>query len=69
MKATSLYKRMQTLVQAGLISWNGQKLMPRDSSAVTKDIKVHQDNLISDLVVDGREVDYLPGHQRSDLEP
>jgi prevent-host-death family protein len=51
----SIEERMQQLVKAGFVSWNGQKLPPREPAVVNRTHKQ-----ISDLVSEGRDVDYLP---------
>ncbi len=46
--------RLMMAVDTGMISWNGQKLLPREPVAVNRG-----PGLISDLVVEDRDVDYL----------
>jgi hypothetical protein len=43
------------MVDAGLAEWNGQKLKPHKPAAINRGKK-----LVSDLVVEDRDVDYLP---------
>jgi prevent-host-death family protein len=50
----SLNERMNQLVEAGFLSWNGKKLPTREPSVVNQ-----SSQLVSDLVTEGREVDYL----------
>ncbi len=50
-----LEERMQALVTAGLVSWNGRSLPVRNPVATNRGPK-----LISDLVSEDRDVDYLP---------
>ena len=65
-EAASLDRRMQILIQAGMVSWNGQKLMPRDLNPIRQLGEVHGEKLVSDLVTEGREIDYLFEYQRPD---
>jgi prevent-host-death family protein len=51
----SLEGRMQQLAKAGFVSWNGERLPPREPAVINPGPK-----LISDLVSEGRDVDYLP---------
>jgi len=51
----TLEERLQAMVDAGLAEWNGQKLKPHKPAAINRGKK-----LVSDLVVDDRNVDYLP---------
>lgn len=51
----TLEERMQRLVEAGIIKWNGKKLEPRDPIAINRGPRQ-----ISDLVVEDRDIDYLP---------
>lgn len=50
----TLEDRLKMAVDTGVISWNGQKLPPREPVAVNRG-----PGLISDLVVEDRDVDYL----------
>jgi prevent-host-death family protein len=51
----TLEERLQAMVDAGLAEWNGQKLKPHKPAAINRGKK-----LVSDLVVEDRNVDYLP---------
>ncbi len=51
----SLEERLQTMVDAGLADWSGQKLKPHRPAAVNRGKK-----LVSDLVVEDRNLDHLP---------
>jgi prevent-host-death family protein len=51
----TLEERMQRLVEAGIMKWNGKKLKPREPIAINRDLRQ-----ISDLVVEDRDIDYLP---------
>jgi prevent-host-death family protein len=51
----TLEERMLRLVEAGIVKWNGKKLEPRDPIAVNRGPRQ-----ISDLVVEDRDIDYLP---------
>jgi prevent-host-death family protein len=53
--APSIEERMQALVKAGFLEWNGQKFKPHKPTVVNRSSK-----LASDLVSEGRDVDYLP---------
>ena len=48
-ESNSLDVRMQELVKAGLLSWSGKKIQPREPVAVNR-----SDKLISDIVVEMR---------------
>ena len=50
-----LEERMQALVTAGLVSWNGRSLPVHDPVVTNRGPQ-----LISDLVSEQRDVDYLP---------
>jgi prevent-host-death family protein len=51
----TLEQRMKALVDAGFVVWNGKKLKPHKPTVVNRGSK-----LVSDLVSEGRDVDYLP---------
>jgi prevent-host-death family protein len=51
----TLEERMLRLVEAGIVKWNGKKLEPQDPIAVNRGPRQ-----ISDLVVEDRDIDYLP---------
>jgi prevent-host-death family protein len=51
----SLEERVLALVEAGLLQWNGKKLEPRRPAAQNRKKKQ-----VSELVVEDRDVDYLP---------
>ena len=51
----SLEERMQLLAQSGFVVWSGGRLAPREPLAVAMG-----DKLVSDLVAEGRDIDYLP---------
>lgn len=51
----TLEERLQSMVDAGLAEWSGQKLKPHKPAAMNRGKK-----LVSDLVVEDRGVDYLP---------
>lgn len=53
--ASSLQQRMQALAQAGLIAQIGEKLPQPEPSIVNE-----SERLISDLVSENRDVDFLP---------
>ena len=57
----SLDERMQALMEAGLARWNGRKLEPAEPQVVNQ-----SGTLISDIVAENRDVDYLSGYQRTD---
>jgi hypothetical protein len=46
---------MLKLVEAGLIRWNGKKLEPHEPLGLNRG-----DKLMSDIVIEDREIDYLP---------
>ncbi len=58
-KQASLDDRSQALVDAGLARWNGRKLTTREPQVVNR-----SDKLISDIVVEERDIDYISGHKR-----
>ena len=51
----TLEERVQRLVEAGIVKWNGKKLEPREPIAVNRGPRQ-----VSDLVVEDRDIDYLP---------
>jgi prevent-host-death family protein len=51
----TLEERMLKLVEAGLIHWNGKKLEPHAPIGINRG-----DQLMSDIVSEDREIDYLP---------
>jgi prevent-host-death family protein len=51
----TLEERMLKLVEAGLIRWNGKKLEPHEPLGLNRG-----DKLMSDIVIEDREIDYLP---------
>ena len=51
----SLEARLEGLVAAGFISWNGKKLPPGKPVAINRG-----PGLASDIVSENRDVDYLP---------
>jgi prevent-host-death family protein len=53
--APTLEERMEALVKTGFIKWNGKKLKPHNPTVIN-----HGPKLASDLVSEGRNVDYLP---------
>jgi len=50
-----LEKRIQSLVEAGMADWNGQRFSPGEAVVVNRG-----EGLVSDLVIEGRRIDYLP---------
>jgi prevent-host-death family protein len=50
----SVEERLQGLVKAGLAEWNGKKFQPGEPVAVNRG-----ERQVSDLVVEGREIDPL----------
>lgn len=54
-EGASIEERMQALVSAGLVSWSGHKLLVRKPVAINRGPK-----MISELVSEDRDVDYLP---------
>ncbi|MBL7161267.1 MAG: type II toxin-antitoxin system prevent-host-death family antitoxin [Anaerolineales bacterium] len=54
-EGATLEERMQALVAAGLVSWSGRNLPVRKPVAINRGPK-----MISDLVSEDRDVDYLP---------
>jgi prevent-host-death family protein len=53
--AQSLEQRMKALADAGFLEWNGKKLEARNPVIIN-----NSDKLVSDLVIEDRDVDYLP---------
>ncbi len=53
--ARSLEQRMQALVESGFLEWNGKKLEAHEPIIVNRSGK-----LVSDLIIEDRDVDYLP---------
>jgi prevent-host-death family protein len=51
----TLPERMKALERAGLLEWSGKKLKPRQAVIVNRGPKA-----VSDIVSEGRDVDYLP---------
>ena len=51
----SLEGRLQAMVEAGLIEWNGQRLKARQPAVRNRGVRQ-----ISDLVIEDRGSDYLP---------
>lgn len=51
----SIEERLQAMVAIGIADWNGQKLKPHKPAARNRGPKQ-----VSDLVVEDRNVDYLP---------
>lgn len=54
-ESASIEERMHALVSAGLVSWSGHKLPVRKPVAINRGPK-----MISELVSEERDVDYLP---------
>jgi len=54
-EGVSLEERLRTLVDAGLVSWSGKKMGPREPVALNRG-----PGLISDLVVEDRDVGHIP---------
>ncbi len=52
--APTMETRMRILVETGLISWNGKKLLPREPVAVN-----HNTRMVSELVTEDRDVNHL----------
>jgi len=50
----SVEERMHKLVRAGVINWNGKRLKPHAPTVINRG-----DHLVSDLVVEDREIDSL----------
>lgn len=50
----TLEERVQRLVRAGIVRWNGKKLKPRELIATNQGPRQ-----ISDLIVEDRDIDYL----------
>ena len=48
-------EKLQAMVDAGLAEWNGKKVSPGKPVAINR-----SDKQLSDLVVEDRDVDYLP---------
>ena len=53
--APTLEERMEALVKTGVVKWNGRKLKPHNPTVIN-----HGRKLASDLVSEGRDVDYIP---------
>ena len=53
--AKSLDERIRALAQIGFLEWNGKKPAPREPIIINSSGK-----LASDLVIEDRDVDYLP---------
>ena len=53
--AQSLEQRMQVLVETGFLEWNGKKPEAHDPIIINRSGK-----LASDLIIEDRDVDYLP---------
>jgi len=51
----TIQEKLQTVVDAGLADWNGKKVKPGKPVAINRSAKQ-----ISDLVVEDRDVNYLP---------
>ena len=51
----SLEERLYGLVEAGLAEWDGKKFLPKEPTVVNRG-----ERQVSDLVVEGRLVDYIP---------
>jgi prevent-host-death family protein len=51
----TLEARMQRLVEAGIVRWNGKKLKPREPIAINRGPRQ-----VADLVAEDREIDNLP---------
>jgi len=51
----TLEERMKALAEAGFLEWSGKKLKPHKPTIINRGAK-----LVSDLVSEGRDVDYLP---------
>ncbi|HEY66197.1 MAG TPA: type II toxin-antitoxin system prevent-host-death family antitoxin [Caldilineae bacterium] len=56
---TSTEERLRALVDAGLAEWSGGRLKPDHPLAVNRSSR-----LLSDIVSEDRDVDYLSGHER-----
>lgn len=50
----NLDERVQRLVEAGIVKWNGKKLKPREPITTNRGSRQ-----LSDLVAEDREIDYL----------
>ena len=50
----TLEERVQRLVSAGIVKWNGKKLKPREPIAINQGPRQ-----VSDLIVEDRDIDYL----------
>lgn len=59
-EGASLDDRIQAMMDAGLARWNGKKLEARDPQVVNR-----SDKLVSDIVTENRDIDYLSGHKRT----
>ncbi|MBU4225606.1 MAG: type II toxin-antitoxin system prevent-host-death family antitoxin [Chloroflexi bacterium] len=53
--APTLEERLRALADAGFLEWNGKKFEPHKPTIINRGPK-----LVSDLVSEGRDVDYLP---------
>ena len=53
--AQSLEQRMKALAEAGFLEWNGKKLEPHNPVIINNSGKQ-----VSDLIIEDRDVDYLP---------
>jgi prevent-host-death family protein len=51
----TIQEKMQTVIDAGLAEWNGRKVNPGKPVAINRSAKQ-----ISDLVVEERDVNYIP---------
>ncbi|MCC6500647.1 MAG: type II toxin-antitoxin system prevent-host-death family antitoxin [Anaerolineales bacterium] len=51
----TLEEKMKALAAAGIVEWSGKKLKPRKPTIVNRGPK-----LASEIVSEGRDVDYLP---------
>jgi len=60
-EGASLDERIQAMMDSGLARWNGEKLEAREPQVVNR-----SDILLSDIVVEDRDIDYLSGHERPD---
>ena len=60
-EGASLDERIQAMMDSGLARWNGEKLEAREPQVVNR-----SDILLSDIVVEDRDIDYLSGHERLD---
>ena len=51
----TLEERVQRLVEAGIVKWNGKKLEPHEPAGINRG-----DKLMSDIVSEDRKIDYIP---------